>query len=191
MSETIISTEDTKLVKGQIEVAGINIDISSILGNNIIDQYIAQLDDKAIKVIMDHISEDLFEPSSEFGHDKAPKLKYTRKSSNYYYNSNNTEFIADIVKNLFNKRIKEELLKKVDEIIASDDYQKRIEEIARDIIEYSINGYKEEMAKRICERLVGNVLDPQPNYDGKSLNEIIARIASSYIVHPANEYQPE
>ena len=81
--------------------------------------------------------------------------------------------IGELIKNNFNNRIKEELKNKVEEIIASTDYQDKIEEIANDLVDYSINGYKEDMKQRIRERLVGNVMDEIPNYAGISLWTII------------------
>lgn len=45
---------------GKVDVMGINIDISQVLGQKIVDQYIAQLKDEDIKTLMEYISEDLF-----------------------------------------------------------------------------------------------------------------------------------
>ena len=63
-------------------------------------------------------------------------------------------------------------MKKVDEIISSEDYQKKADEIANELVEYATNGYKEDMKRQIRERLVGNVIG-DPFYNGQSLQEII------------------
>lgn len=81
--------------------------------------------------------------------------------------------IGELIKNQFNSRIKEELSKKVEEIIASTDYQKKIEEIANELVDYSINGYKEDMKNRVRERLIGNVMDESPQYCGIPLTVLI------------------
>ena len=39
---------------------GINIDISQVLGQKIVDQYIAQLSDEDMQTILSYISSDLF-----------------------------------------------------------------------------------------------------------------------------------
>ena len=62
---------------------------------------------------------------------------------------------------------------KVEEIIATDDYKQKVEEIANELIDYSINGYKEDMKNRIRERLVGNVMDTMSSYGGVNLMYII------------------
>ena len=45
---------------GKIDVMGINIDISQVLGQKIVDQYIAQLTEEDMQAIMDFISQDFF-----------------------------------------------------------------------------------------------------------------------------------
>ena len=84
--------------------------------------------------------------------------------------------IGELVKRKFNERINEELQKKVEDIVASTDYQQKIEEIANELVDYSINGYKEDMKNRIRERLVGNVMDADPHYGGMSLQSIVHSI---------------
>ena len=76
-------------------------------------------------------------------------------------------------KSQFNSRIKEELSNKIEEIIASTDYQKKIDEIANELVDYSINGYKDDMKARIRERLIGNVMDESPKYCGQPLLALI------------------
>ena len=45
---------------GKMDVMGINIDISQVLGQKIVDQYIAQLSDEDMQTILSYISSDLF-----------------------------------------------------------------------------------------------------------------------------------
>ena len=175
-----------KVENGKVEVMGINVDISQILGEKIIDQYIAQLTEDDMHTIMDYISQDFF-------------IKKEQRTFNYDTNEYNTKMVAyvkerekdqwgykkgditigEIIKNKFNEKIKEEFSKKVEEIIASTDYQEKIEEIANELVDYSINGYKEDMKNRIRERLVGNVMDSAPYYCGVSLHNIINQAIDS------------
>ena len=71
------------------------------------------------------------------------------------------------------RKKEEELIKKVEEIVASTDYQERIDKIANDLVEYSITGYANDMKERIRERLVGNTINSTPYYDGRDLRSII------------------
>lgn len=170
---------------GKLDVMGINIDISQVLGEKIIGQYIAQLKEEDIETIMKYISSDLFSETSVYNYETnevVKKLTIKQREKDGWGNYKNTEIpIGDLIKNKFNERIKEELCKKVEEIIASADYQQKIEEIANELVDYSINGYKEDMKCRIRERLVGNILDTSPHYCGESLIGIINRIIDERI----------
>ena len=162
---------------GKLDVMGINIDISQVLGQKIVDQYIAQLTEEQMKAIMDYISSDLFSETSVYNYETHESVKKIiikeRKKNNWGSYDTKDIPIGELIQNYFNDRIKEELKKKVEEIIATADYKEKIEQIANELIDYSINGYKEAMKERIKERLVGNVLDASPYYGGISLQYLI------------------
>lgn len=161
---------------GKVDVMGINIDISQVLGQKIVDQYIAQLRDEDIETLMKYISEDLFTKGWD------DKLVIKRMEKDQWGSYREKEIpIGELIKNQFNSRIKDELSKKVEDIIASADYQKKIEEIANELVDYSINGYKEDMKNRIRERLIGNVMDEAPQYCGVSLINLINQVIDNRI----------
>lgn len=166
---------------GKIDVMGINIDISQVLGQKIVDQYIAQLTEEDMQTVLDFISQDFFvkKKQSVFNYDTAQYdtkmvayVKEREKDQWGYYKTKDLT-IGELIKSKFNERIREELTKKVEEIIATSDYQEKIEQIANELVDYSINGYKEDMKNRIRERLVGNVMDAAPYYDGVNLRYLI------------------
>lgn len=175
---------------GKIDVMGINIDISQVLGQKIVDQYIAQLTEEDMQAVLDFISQDFFvkKKCDVFNYDTQ---KYDTKMVAYVkerekdqwgrYKDNNLT-IGELIKNQFNNRIKEELTKKVEEIVATSDYQEKIEQIANELVDYSVNGYKEDMKNRIRERLVGNIMDASPYYGGIDLRYIIQEEVNRMIV---------
>lgn len=162
---------------GKVEVMGINIDISQVLGQKIIDQYIAQLSEENIKELLSYISSDLFYETSVFNYgtgEQVKTLKVKERKKDQWGNYRDREIpIGELIKNQFNERIKEELKKKVEEIITSTDYKKKIEEIANELVNYSIDGYKEDMKARIRERLIGNVMNESAQYCGIPLTVLI------------------
>lgn len=166
---------------GKMDVMGINIDISQVLGQKIIDQYIAQLTDEDMKTIMDFISKDFFVKKSQsvFNYDtqqydtKMVAYVKEREKNNWGGYKTNEMTVGELIQKQFNNRIREELTKKVEEIIATTDYQEKIEQIANELVDYSVNGYKEDMKNRIRERLVGNVMDAVPYYGGIDLRYLI------------------
>lgn len=166
-----------KIENGKVEVMGINIDISQVLGQKIIDQYIAQLSEEHINKLFTYISSDLFCEDSVFNfvdnrYDRILKVKTREKDQWGNYRDKEIP-IGELIKNQFNERIKEELKKKVEEIIVSTDYQNKINEIANELVDYSINGYKDDMKERIRERLIGNVMNESASYGGIPLLAII------------------
>lgn len=162
---------------GKMDVMGINIDISQVLGQKLVDQYIAQMSDEDVQKILSYISKDLFEETSVFNRetgDMVKTLKVKEREKDRWGDYKGKEIpIGELIKEQFNNRIKEELKKKVEEIIASSDYQKKIDEIANELVDYSINGYKNDMKERIRERLVGNIMSESPSYCGVSLIGLI------------------
>lgn len=162
---------------GKMDVMGINIDISQVLGQKIVDQYIAQLSDEDMQTILSYISSDLFNESSVYNYetgDTVKKLVIKQRTKDQWGSYKEKEIpIGELIKDQFNSRIKEELSKKVEEIITSSDYQKKIDEIANELVDYSINGYKDDMKARIRERLIGNVMNESAQYCGVSLLSLI------------------
>lgn len=165
---------------GKLEMMGINIDISQILGQKIVDQYIAQISEEDMQTVMDYISADLFSETSIYNYElneRVKKLTIKEREKDRWGSYTTKEIpIGEIIRNHFNERIKEELKKKVEEIIATNDYQQKVDEIANELIDYSINGYKEDMKQRIRERLVDNAFRTEPTYGGYSLSYLVNEI---------------
>ena len=98
---------------------------------------------------MKYISSDLFSEQSVYNretNDYVDKLVVKKREKNQWGDYKEKEIpIGELIKNQFNERIKDSLLKKVEEIIASTNYQNKINEIANELVDYSINGYKEDL----------------------------------------------
>lgn len=161
---------------GKLELAGMNIDISSIIGEKIVDQYLAQMSEEDMQTMINYITKDFFVRKDVFNYNTSKydsKMVVAEREKDQWGSPKGKMTIGEFVREKFNERISEELIKKVEEIIATEDYQEKIEQIANEIIDYSVNGYKEDIKTRIRERLVGNILDASPSYGGISLTEII------------------
>ena len=163
------------LPEGNVNMMGINIDISKTIGNTIAEQYLAQLSPELMEVLMNFITSDLFATQSRYDYTEGitKEIQIVKESKKNSWGNIEKYSIGDLIKEKFNKRIEEELKKKVEEIIASADYQERIDKIANELVEYSINGYANDMKERILERLVGNTMNPYPSYEGRDLRSII------------------
>ena len=168
---------------GKVNVMGIDINITQVLGEKIIDQYLAQLSEEDMQQIIDYISADLWsiQKRHDYNLQKDVQQKFIKEPEKDYWGhpKSGSYAIGSEIKKHFNQRIGEALKVKIAEIIESTDYQQKIEEIANELVEYSINGYKEDMKARVRERLVGNVMDGSPVYGGQSLAQIVNDIVSS------------
>ena len=135
MSECLVC-DGNGVQNGKMNVAGINIDISQILGQKIIDQYIAQISDSDMPTIMDFISRDFFVNKSQsvFNYDTrqydTKMVAYVKESEKNQWGNykTNDRTIGELIQKQFNERIREELTKKVEEIIATTDYKEKIEQ---------------------------------------------------------------
>lgn len=164
-SEELKNGEETQATNdGKIDLMGINIDISTILGDKLVDQFLAQLTPEDMEKLMISIRSDIF--------DGCGNIKNTLPNQ-YGFGRYSDKTLVEIIREKFNEKFKEIILEKIDEIINSEEYCQKAEEIANELVEYATEGYKKDMKRRIEERLVGNVLNEQPMYNNSSLVAII------------------
>ena len=164
-SEELKNGEETQATNdGKIDLMGINIDISTILGDKLVDQFLAQLTPEDMEKLMISIRSDIFDG---YGNVKVSL------PNQYVGGRNNNKTLVEIVREKFTEKFKDIILEKVEETINSEEYKQKAKEIANELVEYATEGYKKDMKKRIEERLVGNVLDDQPMYNNSSLLAII------------------
>ena len=63
---------------------------------------------------------------------------------------------------------------KMVDVMDSEEYKKRVDKIAQEIMDYAVEGYANDLKDRVKERLVGNVLNAEPYYGGIGLQSIIS-----------------
>lgn len=163
MSEKLKFEDDKKTVN----TMGINIDIASIIGTQIAEQWLGSLDEEHMEVMINFLTDEYFEVKKYDWQDiklKTAKVQYGK------------QYPIDMVKQVFGEKTKEALINRVDEIIQSKNYKEEIDKIANELIDYAINGYKEDLKKELRQRLVNNVLAPTPEYGNESLITIINKI---------------
>lgn len=85
----------------------------------------------------------------------------------------NTKYLINHVKTYFALATKDLLTEKVKEIINSTSYKEEINKIAEELVEYAIEGYKENLKTELRTRLVDNVLSPNVSYNRISLYNMI------------------
>lgn len=160
-----------------------------MLGDAVVENYLKQLTEDDMKLITHYMTQDLFDykkvtdqNTHEEHLEKIVKQDWeTRDSRSWSYSSEKHESVGTQVKKMFNARFKEEVKKKIDEIIQSDEYSETIDGMAHEIIDYCIEGYKEDLKSSIREKMIGNIMHDIPYYGGISLHDIIHQELSNYI----------
>ena len=159
-----------EIKNGQFKVMGIDVSISQVLGDKIADQFLAQLSEEDMSTLMDYIQQDLFEKKYNGSLVVKEREKWNAKYT-----------LGEMIKEEFNERVKEDISNRCKEIVATKDYQDKVDEIAQEIMDYDIEGYKVDMKERIKERMVGNITDGAVRYGGETLVSIIEEVLENKI----------
>lgn len=140
------------------------------IGSKLADKYIDQLSEDNIEIIYEAISKEIFVNS----YDGNPqRLRLEVPDPNSYCGSKKDALLWKMIKQQVARQFSDKITSKVDEIIASDQFNKKADEIAEELVEYAINGYKADMKERIRQRLVNNVLENEPGYFARPLKQVI------------------
>lgn len=182
---------------GQASVLGLEVQFSKMLGDVIVENYLKQITEEDMKMLIDYISQDLFEEYESYvrkddgSHEEVVKkrIKENWKESTGYGYSSKSETVYSVggkIREMFNTRVSEELQKKIEEIVATKDYQDKIEAMAQEILEYSVEGYKEDLKESIREKMIGNVMCNNQTYGGQQLIDVIHEVVREYIPNRYN-----
>ena len=163
------------------KVLGIDVQFSKILGDTIVENFIKSLSEDDMKLITDYMSKDLFEEFYKYDLKTGEKEKVLSKrvkesweeKKSGLYSTYEVVSVGDQIKSMFNQRIKEELQTKIEEIVKTADYQEKVDKMAQEIVDYSIEGYKEDLKNSIREKMIGNVISNQQTYGGIGLMDAI------------------
>lgn len=165
-----MSDNELQLYDGKLNAFGLDISISEIIGSKIVDQYMAKLSPEDIALIDKAIEEEMFD------HDYSDQKYFVKKRKTDHSSwgcSTEETPIWKITQSRFKEKYTDLIVAKVDELIASEKYQKQAEKVAEDIIEYALEGYKKDIMELVRERLVCNVLGQAPTFGGINLHDVI------------------
>lgn len=113
-----------------------------------------------------------------------PILRYKSPNS---WSSQEPPKLATFARNLLADRMKEAIQIKVEEIVKSEEFIKKADEITEELVEYATEGYKRDMKERLRTRLVGNITDGSVYYGGISLVDLV-RSEVQNTIHGGSSY---
>lgn len=161
---------------GKVNMNGLNINIADIVGEKIVNQWMASLSQEDMQLFFNAINELAFTTGKKFIDDEYKEIKLVRKTQenkDYSWRKEEDTPLWKYAQSEFQARFRGVISEEIERILNTDEYKAKATAIANEIIEYAINGYKEDMCGRIRERLVGNVTEATPYYGGYSLLGII------------------
>lgn len=166
------------LENGTLNALGVDIKISDIIGEKMVNQWMAQISEEDMQLIFDCIEREIF---SHNYNDEKYFVTQMQSKDRWGNNTNVDTPIWAYTQQLFAKKFNEKILARVDDILNSPEFEKRADDIATQIVDYATEGYKEDMVARIRERMILNVTGPMPYYDGEDLRSIIHHEISNII----------
>ncbi len=165
MSEEIMTP---KIENGTMNLMGMQMKISDIIGDKLVDQFIATISPEQMesitKVLFDEVFEKVYrseydDSDGEYKRIESFEFKKEQKSEGWSSYKESTPIYArakSTISYLYGSMIEE----KVKEYIASDEYKEKAEKVAKVIVDYALEGYKDDIIKSVRERLVLPVVYP-------------------------------
>lgn len=151
------------------EIGGVNVPIGQILGEKLVATLMERITDEEFEVLYKYMYDETWK--KDYTGEKVI-LNYTKKDS--YYNTPSTPpTLATYAESLLSEKMKDKIKEKVEEITSSEEFLLKADSIAQEIVEYATEGYKNDMKKRVYERLVANTVDAGMYYGGVDLRSII------------------
>ncbi len=180
ISDSTLSTSSTPIISdGNLKAWGMNVSISEIVGERIVDTWMSQISPEDMQLIYKAIEDELF--SHDYQDHKFFKKTKTEESR---WSSKEVDTpIWKMTQDVFATKYKDVIISKAEEIIASEEYQQKAQQVAQDIVDYAIEGYKIDLKNRIRERLVNNVVDAEPMYNVLPLRDIVRQEVEAAIQH--------
>ncbi|MBR6289210.1 MAG: hypothetical protein IKR19_07745 [Acholeplasmatales bacterium] len=181
ISTTTDTGNDIDVNNGNLNMLGMQIKISDIIGEKIVDQFMASITpeqmDAITKVLFDEIFENI--TKSEYDHESqqyknhiSTVFKTTTYRKNYYGRTEEEETtLYKAARDTLISKYSKVISQKIEEYINSNEYKAKAESIAKDIMDYATEGYKKDIIEGIRKRLVLPVVYPQ--YDQFSTENIV------------------
>ena len=163
---------------GKLNAFGMDINISDVIGEKIVDQWLARLTPEDINLILNAVEKEVF---SHNYNDEKYFVTYKEIKNSWGDRKDEETPIWKSIKEQFAKKFNKIIMEKADEILNSEEFQKRADQIAEELVNYATEGYKNDLKARIKERLVDNTIGAQPIYGGIDLRYIINDEIQRYI----------
>ena len=165
----ISQESELKVDNGNMNLLGMNIKISDIIGEKIVDQFMATITPEQMESITKVLINEVFEKvlteewddgSSTYKKVESYKFKTTEYTGSGWNAKQESTYLYKECKNIIKEKYSKLIDEKIEEYINSEEYKAKAEEIAKAIIDYATEGYKQDIINSVRERLVLPVVQP-------------------------------
>lgn len=163
-----VKTENTEMIKnGEMNLAGMQIKISDIIGDKLVDQFIASISPEQMeevthaffKEVFEEVTREEFDASSnKYKTIKSYGFKKKGESGSWGHRSDTPvyERAKATIRGTYTVMIEQKII----DYMQSQEFKDKAEVIAKEISDYALEGYKEDVIKGVRSRMVEPVLYP-------------------------------
>lgn len=179
-NEITTSEENAALINnGNMNLMGMQVKISDIIGDKLVDQFMATISPEQMEEITKELFKEVFEEvvrkefdtaDNEYKNVKSVKFKKEQYTGGWNSRTEDTAVYARAkatIKTKYTNMIEDKIL----EYMSTDEYQEKALHIAKEIADYALEGYKQDVIKSVRDRLVEPVV--QPNYGYMNIREVV------------------
>lgn len=180
MSDEIMQNGNTNLIKdGKMNLAGMQIKISDIIGDKLVDQFIASISKEQMEEVTHEMFKEVFEEverqefdTSEQKYKSIKSFGFKKKedSGSRWGSGTKDTAVYERAKETIRVTYTNMIEQKIMDYMKSEEFEKKAEKIAKEISDYALEGYKQDVQASVRRRLVRPVEFPEyPDCDIRSI----------------------
>ena len=170
MSDEIMKNGSTNLIKdGEMNLAGMQIKISDIIGDKLVDQFIASISQEQMEEVTHELFKEVFEEVERQEFDTSEQKYKTIKSFGFkkkedsesrWRSGTKDTAVYERAKETIRVTYTNMIEQKIMDYMKSEEFEKKAEKIAKEISDYALEGYKIDVQASVRRRLVDPVEYP-------------------------------
>lgn len=167
-----------------LDLDGLKVDMSVAIGDFFVKKLMSEMTEPDFKKLYDAILKDIFDCSDyklEECKTEEEKREYIKKFGvlgdvkediKDYWGKVKEYSLVGYARKRFDENFKNDIVKRINEIMDTEDYQSRVDKVAHEILDYATEGWKNEAIDRIRCAMIDDRLSKESFY-GVSLRSII------------------
>ena len=164
-----------------IDFNGIELNLSASLGTIFAEKFLAEISEKDYEKINEFLIEEIFngenyqyktaktEEEKKAIAERMGKYDHIKTGNNNGWN--HTVSLCEQIRQTFNKEFVDDVMERVREIQKTDEYKDKVNEIAEEFLEFTLDGWKAAAKQRFIQRLIDDPIDK--TYYGTNIRSII------------------